>query len=89
MPRESPFCSVERGLWGMPTVLNNVKTFACVPVIIEHGADWFTRIGTAGSPGTQVFALTGKVKNTGLVEIPMGITIRELVYDMGGGPPSG
>lgn len=89
MPRESPFRSVERGLWGMPTVLNNVKTFACVPVIIEHGADWFTRIGTAGSPGTQVFALTGKVKNTGLVEIPMGITIRELVYDMGGGPPSG
>jgi len=89
MPRESPFRSVERGLWGMPTVLNNVKTFASVPLIIGHGADWFTGIGTPGSPGTQVFALTGKVKNTGLVEIPMGITIRELVYDMGGGLPSG
>ena len=89
MPRESPFRSVERGLWGMPTVLNNVKTFASVPLIIERGADWFTRIGTPGSPGTQVFALTGKVKNTGLVEVPMGITIRELVYDIGGGVPGG
>lgn len=89
MPRESPFRSVERGLWDMPTVLNNVKTFACVPLIIERGADWFRSIGTPGSSGTQVFALTGKVRNTGLVEVPMGITIRELVYEIGGGPISG
>jgi len=85
MPRQTPPRSVEKGLWARPTVLNNVKTFALVPVILSRGADWFTQIGTEGSKGTQVFALTGKVKNTGLVEVPMGITIRELVYDIGGG----
>jgi len=89
MPRQTPPRSVERGLWGKPTVLNNVKTFASVPVIISRGADWFSGIGTAGSKGTQVFALTGKVQNTGLVEVPMGITIRELVYEIGGGPREG
>ncbi|UCF10909.1 MAG: NADH-quinone oxidoreductase subunit NuoF [Candidatus Bipolaricaulota bacterium] len=89
MPRQTPPRSVERGLWGKPTVLNNVKTFALVPVIINRGADWFAAIGTEGSKGTQVFALTGKVKNTGLVEVPMGITIRELVHDIGGGTLGG
>ncbi len=89
MPRQTPPRSVEAGIWGKPTVLNNVKTFALVPLIIERGGDWLARIGTETSKGTQVFALTGKVKNTGLVEIPMGITIRELVYDIGGGPPEG
>ncbi len=85
MPRQTPPRSVEAGLWGKPTVLNNVKTFATVPVIINRGADWFAGIGTEHSKGTQVFALTGKVKNTGLVELPMGTTIREIVFDMGGG----
>jgi NADH:ubiquinone oxidoreductase subunit F (NADH-binding)/(2Fe-2S) ferredoxin/Pyruvate/2-oxoacid:ferredoxin oxidoreductase delta subunit len=85
MPRQTPPRSVERGLWALPTVLNNVKTFALVPVILSRGADWFATIGTEGSKGTQVFALTGKIRNTGLVEVPMGITIRELVYEIGGG----
>jgi NADH-quinone oxidoreductase subunit F/NADP-reducing hydrogenase subunit HndC len=73
------------GPWGYPANLNNVETYACVPPIIEKGADWFHTIGTENSPGTKVFALTGKVKNTGLVEVPMGITLREIVYDIGGG----
>jgi NADH:ubiquinone oxidoreductase subunit F (NADH-binding)/(2Fe-2S) ferredoxin/Pyruvate/2-oxoacid:ferredoxin oxidoreductase delta subunit len=85
MPRQTPPRSVEKGLWARPTVLNNVKTLALVPVIVSRGADWFAQIGTAGSKGTQVFALTGKVRNTGLVEVPMGITINELVYEIGGG----
>ena len=89
MPRQTPPRSVERGLWGKPTVLNNVKTLALVPVIISRGADWLASIGTEGSKGTQVFALTGKVLNTGLVEVPMGITIRELVYEIGGGTLDG
>ncbi len=73
------------GPWGYPANLNNIETFACVPVIVEHGADEFLKIGTKNSPGTKVFALTGKVKNTGLVEVPMGITLRELIFDIGGG----
>jgi NADH:ubiquinone oxidoreductase subunit F (NADH-binding)/(2Fe-2S) ferredoxin len=85
MPRQKPPRSTEAGLWEKPTVLNNVKTFASVPVIINRGADWFASIGTEKSKGTQVFALTGKVKNTGLIELPMGTTIREIVYDIGGG----
>lgn len=89
MPRQTPPRSVERGLWGKPTVLNNVKTFALVPMIVNQGADWFAGIGTERSKGTQVFALTGKVQNTGLVEVPMGITIRELVYEIGGGTLGG
>ena len=89
MPRQTPPRSVERGLWGKPTVLNNVKTFALVPMIVNQGADRFAGIGTERSKGTQVFALTGKVQNTGLVEVPMGITIRELVYEIGGGTLGG
>jgi NADH-quinone oxidoreductase subunit F/NADP-reducing hydrogenase subunit HndC len=73
------------GPWGYPANLNNVETYACVPPIIEKGADWFHSIGTENSPGTKVFALTGKVKNTGLVEVPMGITLREIIFDIGGG----
>ncbi len=73
------------GPWGYPSNLNNVETYACVPPIIENGADWFLGIGTEGSPGTKVFALTGKVKNTGLVEVPMGITLKEIIFDIGGG----
>ncbi|MEW6585148.1 MAG: NADH-ubiquinone oxidoreductase-F iron-sulfur binding region domain-containing protein [Nitrospirota bacterium] len=73
------------GPWGYPANLNNVETYACVPHIIENGADWFLSIGTETSPGTKVFALTGKVRNTGLVEVPMGITLREIIYDIGGG----
>ncbi len=89
MPRQTPPRSVERGLWGKPTVLNNVKSFALVPVIVSRGPEWLASIGTESSKGTQVFALTGKVLNTGLVEVPMGITIRELVYEIGGGTVDG
>jgi NADH:ubiquinone oxidoreductase subunit F (NADH-binding)/CBS domain-containing protein/(2Fe-2S) ferredoxin len=73
------------GPWGYPSNLNNVETYACIPPIIDNGADWFHGIGTENSPGTKVFALTGKVKNTGLVEVPMGITLREIVFEIGGG----
>ena len=73
------------GPWSYPSNLNNIETYACVPVIIEKGADNFLSIGTDNSPGTKVFALTGKVKNTGLVEVPMGITLREIIYEIGGG----
>ena len=84
-PRTRPPHLVEAGLWNKPTLLNNVKTFACVPVIIERGVDWFTSIGTEGSKGTAVFSLAGKVLNSGLAEVPMGTTLRELIYDIGGG----
>jgi NADH:ubiquinone oxidoreductase subunit F (NADH-binding)/(2Fe-2S) ferredoxin len=73
------------GPWGYPANLNNIETYTCVPTIIEKGAAWFLKTGTATSPGTKVFALTGKVKNTGLVEVPMGITLREIIFDIGGG----
>lgn len=73
------------GVWGYPTNLNNIETFANVPIIIEKGADYFLSIGTAGSPGTKVFALAGKVKNSCLVEVSMGVTLKEIVYDIGGG----
>ncbi len=79
-----PFPAVE-GLWGKPTVINNVETYANVPVIILRGGKWFSQIGTQKSPGTKVFALTGKINNSGLVEVPMGTTLREIVYDIGGG----
>lgn len=88
-PRVRPPHSVEAGLWGKPTVLNNVKTFAHVPLIIARGADWFASIGTEGSKGTAMFALAGRVENTGLVEVPMGTTLRELIFDVGGGVPDG
>jgi NADH:ubiquinone oxidoreductase subunit F (NADH-binding)/(2Fe-2S) ferredoxin/NAD-dependent dihydropyrimidine dehydrogenase PreA subunit len=77
------------GAWGYPSNLNNIETYACVPPIIDKGADWFLGIGTKNSPGTKVFALTGKVVNTGLVEVPMGITLREIIYDIGGGIMNG
>lgn len=85
MPRVKPPRTVEKGLFGKPTVLNNVETYANVPMIMANGADWFTSIGTEGSPGTKAFALTGSVKHTGLIEVPMGTTLREIIYDIGGG----
>ncbi len=87
MPRTRPPQSVEAGLWDKPTVLNNVETFANVPFIINRGADWYAKIGTEKSKGTKIFSLTGKIKNAGLVEVPMGTTIRQIVFDMGGGIP--
>jgi NADH:ubiquinone oxidoreductase subunit F (NADH-binding)/(2Fe-2S) ferredoxin len=84
-PRPPRLSEPGGGVFGYPTNLNNIETYACVPMIIEKGADWFRSIGTENSPGTKVFALTGKVKNTGLVEVPMGITLREIIFDIGGG----
>lgn len=81
--------TIESGLWGRPTLLNNVETWANVPTIINKGAPWFSKIGTAKSKGTKIFSLVGKVKNTGLIEVPMGISLREIIYDVGGGPPNG
>ncbi len=89
MPRVKPPRTVEKGLWGKPTVLNNVETYANVPKIILQGADWFRTIGTEGSPGTKTFSLTGAIENTGLIEVPMGTTLREIIYDIGGGLKSG
>lgn len=85
MPQAKVYRTTERGLYDKPTVVNNVETFANVPLIVQHGADWFKGIGTDDSPGTKVFALVGKVKQAGLVEVPMGTTIREIVYGIGGG----
>ena len=89
MPRVKPPRTVEKGLWGKPTVLNNVETYANVPKILLQGADWFRTIGTEGSPGTKTFSLTGAIENTGLIEVPMGTTLREIIYDIGGGLKSG
>jgi NADH-quinone oxidoreductase subunit F/NADP-reducing hydrogenase subunit HndC len=88
MPRNKPPFPAEKGLWGKPTVINNVETFANIPIIILNGAEWFSQIGTEKSKGTKVFALRGKITNTGLVEIPMGTTLREVIYDIGGGIPN-
>ncbi len=88
-PRPRPPFPAVSGLWGKPTNNNNVKSYATVPQIVANGADWFSSIGTPRSPGTAIFALTGKVENTGLVEVPMGITIGEIVFDIGGGIPRG
>lgn len=85
MPRARPPHSVKSGLWGKPTVLNNVKTFAYVPLILERGVDWFNGIGTEGSKGTAVFALAGKLVNTGLAEVAMGTTLQKLIFDIAGG----
>ncbi|MFA4948215.1 MAG: NADH-ubiquinone oxidoreductase-F iron-sulfur binding region domain-containing protein, partial [Candidatus Krumholzibacteriia bacterium] len=84
-PRAKYVHTVEKGLWDMPTNLNNVETWANVPVIIDKGAEWFAALGTEKSKGTKVFSLVGKVNNTGLVEVPMGITLREILFDIGGG----
>ncbi|MFH1970503.1 MAG: NADH-quinone oxidoreductase subunit NuoF [Verrucomicrobiota bacterium] len=88
-PRAKYVHTVESGLWSKPTVLNNVETWANVPVIINKGSRWFASIGTEGSKGTKVFSLVGKVVNTGLVEVPMGMTLRQIVYDIGGGLKDG
>lgn len=85
MPRVKPPRTVEKGLFAKPTVLNNVETYANVPLIIVNGVDWYRSIGTETSPGTKAFAITGNVKNTGLIEVPMGTTLREVVFDIGGG----
>lgn len=88
-PRTRPPFPAVKGLWGKPTILNNVETYANIPVILLKGADWFNTIGTEKSKGTKVFAIGGKINNTGLVEIPMGTTLREVIYDIGGGIPKG
>jgi NADH:ubiquinone oxidoreductase subunit F (NADH-binding)/(2Fe-2S) ferredoxin/Pyruvate/2-oxoacid:ferredoxin oxidoreductase delta subunit len=88
-PRPKHIHATDQGLWNRPTCLNNVKTWANIPHIINNGPEWFTRMGTKDSPGTMVFSLVGKVNNTGLVEVPMGISLRDLVYDIGGGIPKG
>ena len=85
MPRSKPPFPVNKGLWGKPTVINNVETLANLPSIITQGASWYASIGTEKSKGTKVFALTGKIKNTGLIEVPMGISLKEIIYDIGGG----
>lgn len=84
-PRAKHVHTVEKGLWERPTTLNNVETWACVPQIINNGWEWFASMGTEGSKGTKIFSLVGKVNNTGLVEVPMGITLREIIFDIGGG----
>ena len=89
MPRTKPPRTVDHGLWEKPTVLNNVETYANVPNIILQGADWFRSIGSEGSPGTKTFSITGAIANTGLIEVPMGTTLREMIYDIGGGIKGG
>lgn len=88
-PRSKQIHTVEQGLWGKPTNLNNVETWANVPLIIEKGSQWFSSIGTEQSKGTKIFSLVGKVKNTGLVEVPMGITLKKIIFDIGGGQQNG
>lgn len=87
-PRPRPPYPTESGLWGRPTSINNVKTWANVPLIIRHGSSWFAGAGTVHSKGTMIFSLVGNVRNTGLVEVPMGTSLRELIYDIGGGIPN-
>ena len=87
-PRQRPPFPAEKGLWGRPTNINNVETWANVPWILSHGADSFRQVGTETSKGTKVFSIVGKINNTGLIEVPMGLTLREIVYDIGGGIPS-
>ena len=89
MPRVKPPRTVEQGLFDKPTVLNNVETYANVPAIIREGADWYKSIGPANSPGTKAFALTGNIVNTGLIEVPMGATLRDVIFDIGGGMRDG
>ena len=88
-PRPRPPFPAESGLWGNPTLINNVETFANVPAIVRKGADWFAGMGTEKSKGTKVFALAGKINNTGLIEVPMGTALRQIVEEMGGGAPEG
>jgi NADH:ubiquinone oxidoreductase subunit F (NADH-binding) len=86
-PRPRPPFPANEGVWAKPTVLNNVETWANVAEIILKGSDWYSSIGTQGSKGTKVFALAGRINNTGIVEVPMGTTLREIIYDIGGGIP--
>ena len=88
-PRSRPPYPAVSGLWGSPTLINNVETFANVPPILRNGPEWYSSIGTAKSKGTKVFALTGKITNTGLIEVPMGMTLREIIFSIGGGIPGG
>ena len=88
-PKPKPPFPAVSGLWGKPTLINNVETYANIPVILNKGADWFSKIGSEKSKGTKVFAVGGKINNTGLVEIPIGTTLREVIYDIGGGIPNG
>jgi bidirectional [NiFe] hydrogenase diaphorase subunit len=88
-PRPRPPFPAESGLWGCPTLINNVETFANISAIINKGGEWYAGIGTEKSKGTKVFALTGKIKNNGLIEVPMGIPLRQIVMEMGGGAPDG
>ncbi len=89
MPIPRPPFPATKGLWGKPTVINNVETYANIPVIVSRGGDWFSKIGTEDSKGTKVFALTGAINNSGLIEVPMGTTLREIIYDIGGGIKDG
>ncbi|MFH1231855.1 MAG: NADH-quinone oxidoreductase subunit NuoF, partial [Planctomycetota bacterium] len=89
MPNPRPPFPAEKGLWGKPTIINNVETLVNLPLIILKGADWYASIGTEGSKGTKIFALAGKINNTGLVEVPMGTTLRKIIEDIGGGIPKG
>jgi NADH-quinone oxidoreductase subunit F len=88
-PRPRPPYPAQRGLWGRPTNINNVKTWASIPLIIANGAEWFAAVGTETSTGTAIFSMVGRINNTGLVEVPMGISLRELIFDVGGGIPGG
>ncbi|MBL0059360.1 MAG: NADH-quinone oxidoreductase subunit NuoF [Elusimicrobia bacterium] len=88
-PRPRPPYPAESGLWGKPTLINNVETFANIAPILTKGGEWFSAIGTPKNAGTKVFALAGKIRNTGLIEVPMGITLREIIFDIGGGIPGG
>ncbi|HEY0593767.1 MAG TPA: NADH-quinone oxidoreductase subunit NuoF [Thermoanaerobaculia bacterium] len=88
-PRQRPPFPAQSGLWGFPTVINNVETWNNIPVILDRGGAWFASIGTERSKGTKVFSVVGKINNTGLVEVPMGISLREIIYDIGGGIPGG
>jgi bidirectional [NiFe] hydrogenase diaphorase subunit len=89
LPRPRPPYPAERGLYGRPTIINNVETFANIPPIIRNGGDWFAGIGTEKSKGTKVFSLAGRISNTGLIEVPLGISLREIIFDLGGGIPDG
>jgi len=88
-PRAKYIHTVEQGLWNQPSNLNNVETWANVPIIINRGVEWYTSIGTEGSKGTKIFSLVGKINHTGLVEVPMGMTLRQIIFDIGGGIPKG
>jgi bidirectional [NiFe] hydrogenase diaphorase subunit len=89
IPRPRPPYPAEHGLWGCPTLINNVESYANITPIIRNGAEWYASIGTEKSKGTKVFALTGTIQNTGLIEVPMGMTLREIIFDIGGGIPNG